>query len=68
MTNMARLEYSVCVECPLCKQDTDLIDEDNDAESRISRPLFNNDWEKLKGLDVVCGNCEHEFELDGLEY
>ena len=68
MTTIAQLKYSVLVECPLCKQEVDLIDNDNDDDGRISHPIFNNKWDELKGIDVVCGNCEHEFKLDSLIY
>ena len=68
MAIIAQLIYSVLVKCPLCKQETDLIDNDNDDDGKISRHIFNNNWDQLKGTDVVCGNCEHEFKLDGMEY
>ena len=67
MTNTATFDYQVMVNCPKCNMHIDLL-EDNDDESRISMYIFNNEWEKIKGLTVICNHCEHEFDLDGMEY
>ena len=66
MDNIATLNYAVNIECPKCNIAFDLTD-NNDNDGEITVPLFNNRWNDVKGFDVVCDNCEHEFELDGIE-
>ena len=67
MKPIARLNYDLYVRCPACGIEFDLI-ENNDVDSRISIPLFNNQWGDLGGLEVVCDRCNHEFKIEKVEY
>jgi hypothetical protein len=64
----ALLHWSLDVDCPKCAQSNDLATGGHDAEYNIARPIFNNEWDKLKGWEVICQHCGHEFEIDGVEY
>lgn len=62
----AYLEYSVNVECPKCEESTDLVD--NDDDHIVSRAIFSNNWDALKGHEVTCEHCGHEFKIEKVEY
>lgn len=64
----ARLSWNLFIDCPHCGETMDLADSDYDCEGYISRPIFNNEWDKLSGHIVACGHCEKEFEIDAVEY
>ena len=51
------------VTCPNCHKPNDLVNGDDD--SIIAQAIFNDDWDKLQGLEVCCNYCEHEFEING---
>ena len=59
----------VDVECPNCGYSFDAIDDD--CDNVIVDTLFDNTtsvaWEDLQ-INLVCSECDHEFELDSLEY
>ena len=62
---MATLTWSLDVECPQCKKEIDLTDQDD--ESYFSGAIFNNHWASLKGETVYCEDCDDEFLLSGVE-
>lgn len=62
----AYLDWSLDVECPKCGETTDLSANDDDAV--VSGAIFHNNWDALKGFEVTCENCGHEFKLDEVEY
>jgi hypothetical protein len=64
----AQLEWSLRLTCPNCEEDIDLADGDHDAENRISCAIFNNKWDDLRGYEIECQKCGHEFELESVEY
>ena len=63
----AYLIYKVEITCPYCKNHFDLMDR-NDDDSAISQPIFNNNWDELKGDSVICDHCEEEFLIEELVY
>lgn len=64
----ARLEWSLYVSCPKCELSNDLAGPGHDGEYDVSRHVFNNNWDKLKGWEVTCEHCGHEFTIDKVEY
>lgn len=64
--SIANLSWSLYVECPECKQDFDVSDQD--SEYVVAKAIFNNKWDDLIGYEVVCPHCQHKFELTGVEY
>lgn len=65
----AQLSYDLTAECPKCKDQLGLLDDDDfhDDDSALSKPLFTNDWDNAR-CDVECPHCNHEFEVKGIEY
>lgn len=63
---VANLEWSLWVECPACKEDMDIADQDN--ENTFSQAIFTNQWDKLKGESVTCPKCNHGFAIACVEY
>ena len=59
----AYLDWSLEVECPSCCQEFDLVD-----DIEVSEAIFNNQWNRLRGYEVVCPHCEYPFKLDKVEY
>ena len=53
----ARLRAELLVECPACGEDFDLFDKDDDGQ--FLKPIFNNDWGALRGIDIPCPACGH---------
>ena len=64
----AQLEWSLMCTCPKCEEDIDLASGDHDADNLISTAIFNNNWDALRGLEVECQECGHEFKLEKVEY
>lgn len=64
----ATLNWSLYVRCPKCESLNDLSDPEHDTEHDIARHLFTNDWDKLKGWEVTCESCGHEFKIEKVEY
>ena len=64
----AQLEWSLMLTCPNCEEDIDLASGDHDAENHISYAIFNNKWDDLRGHEIECQNCGHEFKLESVEY
>lgn len=63
---IAWLDWSLDIQCPKCGEYTDLADGDDD--SVYSSAVFNNNWDAVKGHEVTCRHCEHEFILDEIRY
>lgn len=59
--NVAFWSIQLHAECPSCKAEFDLIDQDSFRESGVD-PLG-----RVKDYEVTCPRCEHEFLAD-LEY
>jgi ribosomal protein S27E len=66
--NIAYVDWSLHVDCPACGESNDLAHPEHDTENDIARHIFSNNWERLKGWEVTCGSCNHEFTLDSIEY
>lgn len=64
----ASLSWNLFIECPHCREDVDLSDEPHDEDGRFSTPLFNNEWEKIEGLEVDCPKCKNTFTVSSVEY
>ena len=64
----ARLEWYLYVECPKCKEDFDLVDQDSNNDYNLAYKIFTNRWDDVKGYECVCDHCGYEFDLDGVEY
>lgn len=67
-TQTAQLDWSLYVYCPACDESNDLATGIHDCEHHIARHIFRNDWDKLKGWEVTCEHCGHEFKLAGVQY
>ena len=65
-TATPQLDWSLFVECPECGEDFDL--KDREEESEFSKPIFNNAWDDIKGMEVDCPKCKSTFSLDKVEY
>jgi len=63
---VAILSWSLDVECPVCNWSFDCAEDDDD--NTIANAVFTNKWDALKGREVVCPKCNHEFDIDRLEY
>lgn len=66
MKNTAQLAWSLFIKCPSCGKLFDLVNYDDD--NKISRAIFNNKWDELKGHEVSCPHCDHDFKVDEVEY
>ena len=67
-TVKGQLDYMVYVKCPNCGESFDILAEDDvDTDNEISGPLFSNKWSESKS-NTRCPECEHEFEMHGIEY
>ena len=66
MKNIAYLDWSLGIECPNCTVENNLAD--NDDDQIVSSAIFHHNWDALKGFEVTCKFCNHEFKLDGVEY
>lgn len=64
----ARLDWSLIVECPGCSRENDLARAVHDAEYAIARYIFADQWDKLRGWEVTCEHCDHEFKISKMEY
>ena len=64
----AFINWSLNVDCPKCEHDNDLADSIHDTEYSIAKHVFSNDWDKLDGWEVVCEKCNHEFNIDKVDY
>ena len=58
----ARLRAELLVECPECGEDFDLFDGDDDYQ--FQKPIFNNDWGALIGVEIQCPACGHLIEIE----
>lgn len=61
---IAYLDWSLDVDCPKCGEVTDLAC----SESDMARYIFQSAWDKLRGWEVTCAHCGHEFEIEKVEY
>ena len=57
----AIVSWSLDVECPYCGSDIDLTDQDDDG--CFSKPIFNNQWDELVGVEVHCCDCSRDFTI-----
>jgi len=62
------LDWSLTIECPKCNEDLDLSSGDYNSDGCISTPIFNNKWDDLKGLEIQCACCEHDFYIKEVVY
>lgn len=65
---VARLHWSLYVDCPECVGPFDLAEKDADNDYQISSKIFHNKWHLLRGHEVTCPYCNHRFSLGGVEY
>lgn len=67
---MVSLSYNLYAHCPNCEEYIDIMDSEqhNDDDMRITHPLFNNKWDEIIGIDVICPLCEKEFEIERIEF
>ena len=65
---VAILNWSLHVTCPQCDKSNDLSDPEHDTEHDIARHIFTNAWDELKGWEVECQHCAHEFTIEKVEY
>lgn len=63
-----QLHYSLIVECPYCKEEYDLCDQDDDGQ--YSTPIFNNKWDDIKGFEITCPrpDCDMVATIKSVEY
>ncbi len=64
----AQLEWSLMLSCPKCEEDINLADGDHDLDCFIAGKIFTNQWDDLRGFDIECQKCGHEFRLESVEY
>ena len=62
----AILSWMLWIECPECKEDFDLADQDD--ENDIAMLIFNSKWDMLKDYEVMCPKCALEFMIEEIEY
>lgn len=62
---VAIINVNAWVDCPKCGESIDLTEDDDGS---FLGPLFNNEWQKLKGFEVYCEECGNEFKIDEVEY
>jgi hypothetical protein len=62
----ARLVCYLWIDCPNCDNTIDLLNEDPDYV--IAKAIFNNQHDSLKGHEVNCPVCDHNFVIDEVEY
>lgn len=65
---VARLDWSLHVDCPKCGRSNDLATGDHDPEYTVARAIFTNAWHELDGHEVTCIGCGHEFSIKTVEY
>lgn len=63
---IAYLDWSLTFECGSCGAVIDLAENDDDAV--VANAIFHNNWDALKGYEVVCENCVHENRIDSVEH
>ena len=56
------------MDCPSCEKILDLADSPYADNQDIIVAVFNNNWDALKGYEVTCKFCKHEFKIDEIEY
>jgi len=64
--NIASMSWHLFIYCPHCDELIDLVDLDSDGCYSI--PIFNNNWDKIKGMEETCPQCGKEFVINGVEY
>lgn len=60
------LDWHLNVQCPYCLKSFDLVDYDDDG--RCAKVIFNNQWDKLKGENLICPHCGRDFEIKEVVY
>ena len=63
-------DYSVNITCPTCGDTFDVIGTENDDDSVVTKPMFENTTKSCTNMDIqiVCPSCDSELILDKLEY
>ena len=64
----ATLYWSLDVDCPKCGESNDLSRQHHNEDYQISKAIFGNRWDDLAGRETTCEHCDHEFELEKVEY
>lgn len=67
-TITASLSWSLDVDCPACEEIIELAESPYSDDQHIVVAIFNNKWDSLKGYEVTCKYCQHEFKIDEVEY
>lgn len=62
----AHLQWSLDVECPICKESVDIAQHDDEHD--ITTSIFNNQWGALIDYDFTCPECGEEFLISGVVY
>jgi uncharacterized protein YbaR (Trm112 family) len=62
----AQLSWELMIECPVCECPMDLVE--SDFEGQYSKPIFSNQWDVLKGEEVMCDHCHLVFQIEEVEY
>ena len=53
--------WSLDVDCPYCGAEIDLADQDDDG--CFSKPIFNNRWDDVVGMEATCPDCGKDFTI-----
>lgn len=63
---MASMTLELNTTCPKCSHEWDLFSEDDANEDGwLTDAIFNG---KREGIEVECPGCEHEFEIDKIDW
>lgn len=61
-----QLWWHLYVDCPKCGTTTDAAEHDSGPE--IAVDLFSNNWKGIEGRELVCPECDHEFQVGEVTY
>lgn len=59
------VSWSFDIECPYCKADLDLSDQNDDG--CFTNPIFNNRWDDVVGMKATCPDCGNDFTISKVE-
>ena len=68
MKNIAKLDWSLDIQCPNCEHVFDISNSGNDDEGEITTKIFNNKWDDIKGYRIICPDCDKVFLIDEVIY
>ena len=60
---VARVDFTLIINCPECDEAMDLADEDAEYDFQFSQAIFGGKWNDIIGLEVTCDECDHEFGI-----